>query len=470
MSNQFNSDDELLARLVREAGDPSVSPDPQYAKRLRTTILDRLSSAETVSDPTKVVRESEASSFTNVEGIQKMKRIAKFAVAATVLMALGIVLFWTTVGSSTNIAFADVAKALDSLRSATYDFTSEMKNPMDGTTITTNSKGFFLAPSLERVEMSISTGSAENKGSTILILDCLAAKGLTLAPDQKLAIRINISSTEKSTGGTASMFETVRRLVREGSTGSGENVESLGEKEIDGRVAVGFRTRNNMADMILWADPQTARLVRVDYERLSAGGHGVMSNLRYDMDLDPSLFSLEPPAGYTVQTQTVKMPVEDDLINSLRTVAKHNDGIFPAAIEANSKAFMQAMLAEIKLETDKLMNSPEIQQLREELMAQYGEDKAGFTKAWMKEWTKITGPLNQKLMQKHMWGPMFYATLQPENDSHYVGGGVKLDAPDRPILWYKPTGAENYRVIYADLSVKEISPDDVKKLSEAKPE
>ena len=26
-----------------------------------------------------------------------------------------------------------------------------------------------------------------------------------------------------------------------------------------------------------------------------------MSNFRYDMELDPSLFSLEPPAGYTVQ-------------------------------------------------------------------------------------------------------------------------------------------------------------------------
>ena len=46
--------------------------------------------------------------------------------------------------------------------------------------------------------------------------------------------------------------------------------------------------------------------------------------------------------------------------------------------------------------------------------------------------------------------------LKPENDPHYVGGGVKLGTPDRPILWYKPTGSEKYRVIYADLSVKEV--------------
>jgi hypothetical protein len=47
---------------------------------------------------------------------------------------------------------------------------------------------------------------------------------------------------------------------------------------------------------------------------------------------------------------------------------------------------------------------------------------------------------------------------------------VKLGTPDRPILWYKPTGADTYRVIYADLSVKEMAPDDVKKLPEATPQ
>ena len=70
------------------------------------------------------------------------------------------------------------------------------------------------------------------------------------------------------------------------------------------------------------------------------------------------------------------------------------------------------------------------------------------------------------LMQKQMQGMTFYMMLKPENDPHYVGGGVKLGTPDRPILWYKPTGAEKYHVIYADLSVKEMSAEEVKKLPE----
>ena len=59
MSSQFSSDEEVLARLVREAGDPSVSPDPQYAETLRATILDGVGPAETVVHVTEAIRESD---------------------------------------------------------------------------------------------------------------------------------------------------------------------------------------------------------------------------------------------------------------------------------------------------------------------------------------------------------------------------------------------------------------------------
>jgi hypothetical protein len=68
-----------------------------------------------------------------------------------------------------------------------------------------------------------------------------------------------------------------------------------------------------------------------------------------------------------------------------------------------------------------------------------------------------------------MQGLVFYALLMPENDAHDVGGGVKLGAPDRPILWYKPTGGGKNSVIYADLSIKEAATEEVKKFSQAKP-
>jgi hypothetical protein len=32
---------------------------------------------------------------------------------------------------------------------------------------------------------------------------------------------------------------------------------------------------------------------------------------------------------------------------------------------------------------------------------------------------------------------------------------VKRDTPDTPIFWYRPKDAKTYRIIYADLSVRE---------------
>jgi outer membrane lipoprotein-sorting protein len=449
--------------LVREAGDPSVLPDPQYAETLRATILDRLGPAETVAHVTEGIRKADVIPLIVLKRTQTMKRIAKFAVAATILVALGILVSWMTIGGgSTSIAFAQVAAALDNLRTATYDCTMEMKGPMDGKTQTTNMKCFFLAPSRERIEMSMSTASAKDKGSGIMILDHQAMKGITLAPEQKLATTIDLSKIKKPAG-PSNPFEMVRQLVREGSSSPAEKVESLGKKEIDGRVAIGFRTHSNMADQAFWADPQTARLVRVEVEFPGGSGHGVMNNFRYDMELDPSLFSLEPPAGYTVNNMEAAMPVEDDLINILRLIAEHNDGTFPAAIGMSSKEFQQAIQAASISETQKLLKEPETAKLLRDLQAQYGKDKDGFMKAWM----KAQMPFTQKLTQKHMQGMMFYNLLSSQNDSHYVGGGVKLGTPDRPIFWYKPTGADKYRVIYADLSVKEAAPAEIKDFPKA---
>ncbi len=53
-------------------------------------------------------------------------------------------------------------------------------------------------------------------------------------------------------------------------------------------------------------------------------------------------------------------------------------------------------------------------------------------------------------------GMMFTVLLPKEADSHYAGRGVSLGAADTPIFWYRPKDARKYRVIYADLSVREV--------------
>jgi hypothetical protein len=68
-----------------------------------------------------------------------------------------------------------------------------------------------------------------------------------------------------------------------------------------------------------------------------------------------------------------------------------------------------------------------------------------------------------ELALKMQPGFVFVLVLKDENDWHYVGEDVKLGDGDSPICWYKPTGSETYRVIYGDLSVKDIAPEDLPK-------
>ncbi len=480
-------------------------------------------------------------SLARTERTKTMKRISKIAVAATLLIALGMLVSWTVIGGgSTNIAFARVAEALDSLRSATYDVTSESKGDKGQPPATATGKGFFLAPSHQRMEVSVDIGSdpavkaaaaaarrvhaadspaaakaagqaaAETmakavalmpkmKQVMITIADNQTDKAVMLMPNMKLAMSMDMKKMREdikksAQGAPPDLFELVRRLVREGSSGTGEKVERFGKKEIDGREAVGFRTVTNMfdrtagtmCDMILWADPETARPVRIEIgvEIMGAGVHMVMNNFCYDVDLDPSLFSLEPPEGYSTQAMNITMPLEEDLLNTLRTIAEHNKGLFPAKLGMN-KEVMESLMAGNRFEMDKVTAEKmeaEMDKIaakyggKEKLRAKYGKD---IPPAIMAEIMEATMPLAQEqtreqmqkqmpLIQKRTQGITFYAMLKPENDPHYVGGGVKLGTPNRPILWYKPTGAEKYRVIYADLSVKELAADQVKTPPEAK--
>ena len=52
-------------------------------------------------------------------------------------------------------------------------------------------------------------------------------------------------------------------------------------------------------------------------------------------------------------------------------------------------------------------------------------------------------------------GVAFADQLSRSADAHYAGRGVLLDTADTPIFWYRPEKSKKYRVIYADLSVRQ---------------
>lgn len=512
MRDQPNNNDDGLERLIRESGDPNVLPDAQYAERLKATILRRAAAVPEVSRKASL-----------------MKRIVKVAVAASVVFALGVAVVWLTLGgSSGNLAFADVAKVFESLRSATFDVRTEVRKKKEDKPLVATGKGYFLAPGRQRIETSMrfdqqpavkaaeeaarrmhkkdgpaaanraaqeaaqamgkAVGSQpETTFRQIMISDVQVGKCLMLYPNMKFGTLIDLRKMRENANepNHPDFFETARRLVREGSSGNGEKAASLGKKDIDGRQAVGFRVGVNGMDMTFWADPQTAHPIRIE---VSIGPLGnvrmVMSNFQYNVALDPSLFSLTPPAGYSVHTMDVTAPVEKDLLKTLRRIAAHNKNVFPKKLEMNQEV-MKALMAGLEPKMDKATQE-KLDAARKAVEAKYGgreKIRAKYGKnippEIMAETMKATMPIMQERMKKQMpamqeemqrrsRGLLFYQTLKPDNDAHYVGDGVKLDTPDRPILWYKPTGSEKYHVIYADLSVREVSRSELPKMPDPK--
>jgi hypothetical protein len=205
------------------------------------------------------------------------------------------------------------------------------------------------------------------------------------------------------------------------------SVEPLGEKEIDGRVVTGFRARNPDGEFTVWADPETALPIRI--EQTWRQMQFVFTEFHFDIEMDESLFSMEIPEGYSELPSgelRIASSTEKDLVETLRIWAEVIlDDVFPRDFSG------QIYVDDVKKNRKKFANLKEEEKL---------------------ELAMKMGP-----------GFVFVQLLKAETDWHYVGKDVKLGDSESPVCWYRPEGSETYRVIYGDLSVKDVAAGDLPK-------
>src|SRR5690242_6214309 len=96
-----------------------------------------------------------------------------------------------------------------------------------------------------------------------------------------------------------------------------KDFDPLGERKIEGRRAEGFKrkaAKQPIAGMFtqetIWVDQET--MLPVEFQTsISVGAapptNMVMRDFKWDVPIDDAMFDQTPPAGYTVQTQTVDM-------------------------------------------------------------------------------------------------------------------------------------------------------------------
>jgi len=371
-----------------------------------------------------------------LKGIATMRNW-KIRVAAAVLVAglIGAGVYCLT--GTQSVAFADVVRAILDTSTVTYKVTAAGK--INGKEVPKQEfDAAYMAPDRERLASK----------ESIMVFDSAKGKYLTLLPKSKLAMIMTATNKPKDIQ-SKNTFEELRKRLERIQSGQKENVVSLGKKTIGGRAAVGYRLTEGVWPLTIWADAETKLPLVMDIElKLSDGGDVTtsMTDFAWGVQLNKDLFSLEVPNGYTLQESKIDMsnPTEKDLIEMLRTWSSYMDGALPPKVDMS--AYFDFMKPLGKAMGESMAKK----------MVKSGKVKAP-------EPTSQEVAAIQEPIVKVMRGIKFVMNLAPACDWQYVGKGVKLNAADTSIAWYRPEKSETYRVIYADLTVKDMPLDQLPK-------
>jgi outer membrane lipoprotein-sorting protein len=341
--------------------------------------------------------------------------ITKLAAAAIIIIAASIGLNQII---STTPAFAEIIQPLLTARTATFKMTMALENGP-----TQSFDCMFMEPMHMR---QISSGA-------IVISDLQEGKILTLIPEQKKAMVMEMENIpENKDQSELNMFHAIRKHIQEAKETEDESVSFLGEKQINGMTAIGYHVQRLGVDITVWADPRTK--LPVQMENKMGPVTYTMTDIVFNVKLDETLFSLVIPEGYTVRTMQVdaSKPTEEDLIVMFQIWSEHMDGSLPSVLD------MYASMEFVKYQRKKMKEKG--QEPSEESVLEL-----------------------QKTIMKLSRGGTFVQGLPAESNWHYAGAGVIFGDAEKAIFWYRPEGSATYRVIYGDLSVKDVSPENLPK-------
>ncbi|HUU15660.1 MAG TPA: zf-HC2 domain-containing protein [Sedimentisphaerales bacterium] len=331
--------------------------------------------------------------------------VTRIAVAAAVLVvaALGV-----NYMMAPSVTFADVIKPILNARTVILDLIigDEETNPLMHEIVVGS-----------RIRRTLS-----NMEHVTQIIDLDEAKMLALDDKEKTAIYVDMQGPLVE--GSRIYVEFLQKVVVKLQ----DNYEELGEQEIDGQKAIGFAARGpDNEEVKIWADPKTALPVRVE---LRIGQFfAIMKNFQFDVPIKDSLVSMEVPPGYALQETEFDLSkaTEQDFIEGLRIWTRVYDGRFP---EALSTEFIMKQVPMFSEKLDQL-NLPE----------------------------EETG----RMMMTFVRGMLFLQILERQISFQYAGNGVKLGEADKAIFWYQPEGSKSWRIIYGDLRVEDVSPENLPK-------
>jgi outer membrane lipoprotein-sorting protein len=256
------------------------------------------------------------------------------------------------------------------------------------------------------------------------VIDLDNAQLLGLDTQAKTAVYVDIKGDLGDR--TRSYIKFVRQIISQLQEGQ---VQELAEQTIDGQKAVGFTGKGQNEEVTIWADPRTGLPIRIE-AKIGQEFSFIMKNFEFNAAVDESLVSMDVPEGFTLQKTNIDLgnASEQDFVESLRIWAEIiGDGTFPEAIGTES----------VMREMPKLVQKVTAMQVSEEKGTQ--------------------------ICMSFAKGMLFHQILEGQGRWTYAGEGVKLGDASKAIFWYQPKDSATYRVIYGDLTVKDVAPENLPK-------
>jgi len=342
-------------------------------------------------------------------------RITKLAAAAVIIIAvmLGINYFGGSPDGA-SLAWADVLENIEAARTLTYIF--EIEKGDDKEVFKTRIK----EPYLQRKDVIESPYdykvSMRNAGSN---------KRWILFPNTKTAV---VNNDEGSPGDEIRAYEGLKKDFRDGTE------KNLGRVKLNGRDTVCFEFSRDNKKITVWADPNTVLPIQIEEISEENGNRwrALRSDIKFDMELDDQLFV--PPADYCIldlATQELQTPfdlTEQHLIEGLAVYPRYLDGKFCTRY-IGGRPLTEEVRKKCKAEVEKIEG-----------------------------WSDIEA-------HKSTLGCAFIEKLPEGSDYQYVGEDVKFGDANTPVCWWKPQGSQTYRVVYGDLSIRDVEPDDLPEVS-----
>jgi len=210
-----------------------------------------------------------------------------------------------------------------------------------------------------------------------------------------------------------------------------EAEENLGEMEISGRKAVGFRIVKDNKEIIVWADPDTALPIQIESKADDGTETLTLTNITFGVELDDQLFDMTVPddcLAMNMSTEEFTIPfelTEKYLVEGLKIAAGHRGGKFPTYFGRGRPS-------------------------------KEARDKH------MEESSRIVPPIEDDFAI--MLAQEYFVRLPKGSEWQYVGEDVKLGDAKKLVCWWKTPESKTYRVIYGDLSIRDVEPSDLPKV------